>query len=85
MEIKGFCASTLKGDVRVEKTSLFGKKSYSFWHHTRNEAGDALKDENRSRLERRGYHAEDEWHSSLLLQVKCNVWTDDVGRVGAQS
>lgn len=84
MEIKGFRASTLKGYVRVEKTNVLGKKSYSFWHHTRNEERDALKDENRARLERRGYHAQDEWNSSLLLQVKCDVWTGGVGQVKAK-
>jgi hypothetical protein len=71
-------ARVFSGSIRVESVGggLKSKPGLSpsgilarFWHVTRNEAMDSLRPENRERMEKRGYHAEDELKERLLFEV----------------
>jgi hypothetical protein len=64
-EIKGCRASTVPGHIHLSRS--MGR--WEFWHYRRNPAGDALRPENRAKMEKWGYKSEDEWTRTLLFTV----------------
>lgn len=70
IEIRGCRASTLPGLVRLEKgSSLTAGKWWKFWHLTRNKANDSLREENEKKMQKYGYHADEEWNRQVLFRL----------------
>lgn len=84
-EMRGHRASTLGGTIKAEfGRSLFGSKWVKIWHMTKNARKDSLNVENEARIQKYGYHADDEWDKRLLFGVKKGVWEDGEGKVVAR-
>ncbi|EON64354.1 hypothetical protein W97_03585 [Coniosporium apollinis CBS 100218] len=88
IEIRGCRASTLPGLIRLEKgSSLTAGKWWKFWHLTRNKANDSLREENERKMQKYGYHADEEWNRELLYRAKAGKgeveWAGGNGRVVA--
>jgi hypothetical protein len=62
IEIRGRRAKTLPGHISLNQNG-------EFWHITRNPAGDALKKENEKKIQKYGYHSDDEWNKKLLFSA----------------
>ncbi|KAF2097770.1 hypothetical protein NA57DRAFT_76578 [Rhizodiscina lignyota] len=71
-EIKGHRASTLPGNIRLERSERLGSRRWYFHHHKRNPANDMLKPENAKRMQKYGYHPDDEWCKTLLFTASGN-------------
>lgn len=71
-EIKGQRASTLPGNVRLERSDRLSGRTWSFHHHTRNPTNDMLKPENAKKMQKHGYHPDDEWSKTLLFTASGN-------------
>lgn len=63
LEIKGWRASTLPGSVHM----VVQGRRCCFFHRMRNPANDMLRPENRRKMEKHGYHGEQEWTRTLLF------------------
>ncbi|KAF9878846.1 fumarylacetoacetate hydrolase [Colletotrichum karsti] len=63
IEIRGCKARTLEGFVELKRTPT----AHQFWQITKNEANDMLRPENQRKLEKYGYHANDEIKRELLF------------------
>jgi hypothetical protein len=84
-EMRGLRSSTLGGIVTVEAgKSVLGKKWVKVWHATKSRRKDSLNPENEERLQKYGYHAEDEWERVCLWTVRVKkgvaLWIDGEGR-----
>ncbi|KAJ9654338.1 hypothetical protein H2201_009017 [Coniosporium apollinis] len=79
IEIRGCRASTLPGLVRLEKgSSLTAGKWWKFWHLTRNKANDSLREENEKKMQKYGYHADEEWNRQVLFRANAKLGRKDV-------
>lgn len=75
------------GLVSIERGVRGG--AWKFWHMTRNEKGDSLRQENEARMQKYGYHTRDEWNRVLLFSAESGrmsgklskhwVWKDREG------
>ncbi|KAF2680740.1 hypothetical protein K458DRAFT_421086 [Lentithecium fluviatile CBS 122367] len=84
-EMRGYRSSTLGGIIKAESgKSLLSGKWTKIWHMTKNSRKDSLNVENEARLQKYGYHADDEWNKRLLFYVKKGIWENGEGRVVAQ-
>ncbi|KAJ9149340.1 hypothetical protein NKR23_g4221 [Pleurostoma richardsiae] len=76
VEITGLRHSrTLPGHIRFDRSLLLPAAAAAggackFWHMTRNRARDSMREENQRRMQRRGYHAEEEWDRVLLFHAE---------------
>jgi hypothetical protein len=84
-EMRGHRSSTLGGLIKAEcGKSLLGGKWTKIFHMTKNARKDSLNVENEARMQKYGYHADDEWDKRLLFSVKKGNWEDGEGRVVAK-
>jgi hypothetical protein len=83
-EMKGLRSSTLGGTIKAKTgKSLLGRWT-KIYHMTKNASKDSLNVENEARMQKYGYHADDEWDKRLLFCVRKGVWQDEEGRVVAR-
>ncbi|KAF2193925.1 hypothetical protein K469DRAFT_709406 [Zopfia rhizophila CBS 207.26] len=80
-EMRGHRSSTLAGSIQLESgSSILSGKWVKIWHFTKNVKRDSLNPENEARMQKYGYHAEDEWDKRLLFSVKKGRWEDERGK-----
>lgn len=63
LEIKGCRASTVPGHIHLLREG----RGWRFYHLKRNPANDALRPENRRKMEKYGYRPEDEWTRTVMF------------------
>lgn len=80
-EMRGHRSSTLGGRIKIESgIGLLGGKWTKVWHVTKNAQKDSLNPENEARMQKYGYHANEEWDRRLLFCVRKGIWEDGEGR-----
>ncbi|KAF2472541.1 uncharacterized protein BDR25DRAFT_313051 [Lindgomyces ingoldianus] len=80
-EMKGLRSSTLPGIIKLESGwSILGGKRTKIFHVQKNARRDSLNPENSARMQKYGYHADDEWDKKLLFSVRRGSWEDGVSR-----
>ncbi|KAF2840416.1 hypothetical protein M501DRAFT_1002768 [Patellaria atrata CBS 101060] len=89
IEIRGCRLSALPGYIKLEKCTGLTGRYWRFWHMTRNPNADSLREENERKMQKYGYHADNEWYRDLLFDVRFKkkqiVWTDIAGYVVARA
>lgn len=80
-EMRGHRSSTLAGVLKIESGSGFLKGKWTkIWQLTKNRRRDSLLADNDARMQKYGYHADDEWDKRLLFLVRKGCWQDGSGK-----
>ncbi|ORX96650.1 hypothetical protein BCR34DRAFT_593787 [Clohesyomyces aquaticus] len=80
-EMRGLRSSTLGGIIRLETgSSLLSGKWIKVLHVTKNRRKDSMNAENEARMQRYGYHEDEEWDKRVVFCVRRGRWEDGEGR-----
>ena len=80
-EMRGHRSSTLGGSIQLETgKGVLGGRWTKIWQLTKNARRDSLNPENEARIQKYGYHAQEEWDKRLLFVVRRGMWEDGGGR-----
>jgi hypothetical protein len=89
VEIRGRRAKTLPGLIKFHNGGGASRRC-EFWHMTKNAANDSLKKENEKKIQKYGYHADDEWKKKLLFSSSSRLgrtgkvdWKNEEGKTVA--
>ena len=88
VQIRGRKAGTLRGYIEMSQQSGRDRETCVFRHCVKSVKNDALREENQKKIQKYGYHADDEWEKKILFStrgVKEGVveWTGEMGEVMA--
>jgi hypothetical protein len=88
VEIRGRRAKTLPGLIKL-RDGGGNVGNCEFWHMTRNAANNSLKKENEKKMQKYGYHADDEWKKKKLFSSNSRLgrasvdWKNEEGKIVA--